>query len=393
MKRKMLTALLWCGVSVFLGFTSAVAKSTIRIGMYADLSASTAQWGMDAQKGAKLRIKEINEQGGILGKDIELIVYDSKTSPTEAIKAYTRLALRDRVSGINGSLLSNTGLAVSSIADQLRIPVVVRCMDERVTTPLFNPDDPENPGPANPYMFLLQPSAYQQSAIIAGYAIDVLGLNTFAMLYTPSNPYALHLAKGFEYYIRKRDRKIVGAFEFRRDDTTFKSQLSKIDRLSPGGLYICNYVTQNSNIVRQAKELGIKVRFLGNNAWNKPMDKIAGAAANGGYFPSNFSPDDPSLKWFYEKYRKEYAVEPRLHSFSGWDDVGFILHAIKKAQSAEPQKVRNAMESTRSYRSVMGAVNIDPDLHRAVDLPMSILYYDGGSIKTARMKYLPKKVQ
>jgi len=67
----------------------------VKIGMYADLSASTAQWGTDAEKGAKLKVKEVNAEGGILGRPVQLIVYDIKTSPTEAVRAYTRLAQED----------------------------------------------------------------------------------------------------------------------------------------------------------------------------------------------------------------------------------------------------------------------------------------------------------
>ncbi len=367
------------------------AADPIKIGMYADLSAGTAQWGTDAEKGAKLRVKEINEQGGLMGRPVELIIYDCKTSPTEAVKAYTRLALQDKVSAVYGSLLSNTGLAVSPVAAQSKVPTVSRAMDERVTTPQFNPDDPENPGPPNPYFFLLQPSAFQQSAIIAGYAIDELGLNTFAMLYNKGNAYAEYLAKGFEYYVTTRGKSMLGSFDFQAGDMDYKAQLTKIKQLQPEGLFIPNYVTQNANAVKQARELGLETTFLGNNSWYKPMDEVAGDAADGGYFPNNIAFDDPSIQWFFEKYKAEYEVEPRLHSFSGWDDVGFILHAIEKAQSTDPEKIRDAMESTTEFEGTIGTINIDPQTHRPVGLKMSILYFEGATIKTGELKYYPKE--
>jgi len=288
--------------SVLFGAAQQEEAGPIKIGMYADLSAGTAQWGTDAEKGARLRVKEVNEKGGIMGRKVELIIYDCKLSPTEAIKAYTRLAQQDKVAAVRGSLISNTGLAVSPVAEQLKVPVVARAMDERVTTPKFNPEDPENPGPANPYFFLLQPSAFQQAAMIAGYAIDELGLNTFAMLYSPANAYALYLAKGFEYYAKKRGKTMLGGLEFQAGDMDYKAQLTKIKELKPDGLFICNYVTQNANAVKQARELGLETTFLGNNSWYKPMDEVAGSAADGGYFPLNISYDDPSLQWYFKKY-------------------------------------------------------------------------------------------
>jgi branched-chain amino acid transport system substrate-binding protein len=366
------------------------AKGPVKIGMYADLSAGTAQWGTDAEKGARLRVKEANAAGGVLGRPIELIVYDCKVSPTEAVKVYTRLAQQDKVAAVNGSLLSNTALAVSPVAAQLKVPVVSRAMDERATTPQFNPDDPDNPGPANPYFFLLQPSAFQQAAAIAGYAIDELGMSTFASLYDKGNAYALYLAKGFAYYVQKRGKRMVGQFEFQSGDKDYKAQLTKAKELAPDGLFICNYVTENANAVKQARELGLKAVFLGNNSWYKPMDEVAGAAAAGSYFPNNIAFDDPSLQDFFQRYKAEWGEEPRLHSFSGYDDVGFMIEAIRAAKSTDPEKVRDAMEATRKFEGTIGTINIDPATHRPVGLPMSILYFDGAQIKTAELKYVPR---
>jgi len=376
--------------SVFSVNSLMAAEGPIKIGIYADLSGGTAQWGTDAVKGSKLLAKEMNASGGVLGRKIDLVIYDCKTSPTEGVKAYTRLSNEDRVCAVYGSLVSNIGLAVSPVAEKLKVPVVARCMDERVTTPDFKMEDPENPGRVNPYFFLIQPSSYQQSYMIAGFAIDELKMNTFAMLYTPSNSYSYMLAKGFEYYVKKRGKKMLGGFEFQAGDMDFKAQLTKIKALNPDGLYIPNYVPENANAAKQARELGLKSTFLGNNSWFEPMDKVAGAAADGAYFPLNISRDDPSLQGFIEKYKKEYNELPRLHSFSGWDDLGFILHAIQKAQSTDPQKVRDAMATTTKFEGLIGTINIDPKSHRPVGLKMSILKFEGDKIKTVRLKYYPK---
>ena len=391
------TVLLLLALALILGSVSLISATPqveeggpIKVGMYADLSAGTAQWGTDAEKGARLRIKEVNEAGGIMGRQVELVIYDCKLSPTEAVKAYSRLAQQDKVAAVYGSLISNTALAVSPAAAQTKVPVVSRAMDERATTPGFNPDDPENPGPANPYFFLLQPSAFQQSSVIAGYAIDELGMDTFTMLYNKGNAYAEYLAKGFAHYVTKRGKKMLGSFEFQSGDVDYKAQLTKIRELKADGLFIPNYITQNANAVKQARELGVQATFLGNNSWYKPMDEVAGPAADGAYFPNNMTFDDPSIQWFFDAYEAEWGEEPRLHSFSGYDDVGFILEAIKKAGSTDPEKVRTAMEGTRKFEGIIGTINIDPATHRPVGLPMAVLRFDGDQIKTAELKYVPK---
>ncbi len=394
MKKKLL--ILFCLIFlVSISFVTANGKKEgnsgpIKIGMYADLTGPTALWGTNAKKGAELRVKEVNKKGGLFGRQIELVVYDCQLSPTEAIKAYTRLVQEDKVVAVNGSLISNTALAVSPVAIEMKVPVVARAMDERVTTPGFDPDNPDKKIDPNPYFFLLQPSAFQQAAVIAGYAIDELGMNTFSMLYTPGNAYALYLAKGFEYYVKERGKTMLKTFEFQMGDSDFKTQITAIKQINPDGLFVPNYTAQNANIAKQSVELGLKSVMLGNNSWDAPMDKVAGSAADGAYFPLNISHDDPALKWYRDKYKEEYGEQPLLNSFAGWDDVGFIIQAIEKAGSTDPAAIAKAMEDTSNYEGIIGTINMNKNTHRPVDLAMSILYYEGDKVKTAELKYLPK---
>jgi branched-chain amino acid transport system substrate-binding protein len=366
-------------------------EGPIKIGMYADLSAGTAQWGQDAERGGKLRVKEVNEAGGLLGREVELIVYDIKMSPTEGVQAYTRLVQQDGVVAVQGSLISNTALAVSPVAAEMGVPVVARAMDERATTPGFDPENPEQDLDPNPYFFLTQPSAFEQSRIIAHYAVNELGLDTFAMLYSPGNSYSLYLARGFEHYLNKWGKEMLGGFEFQAGDTDYKTQLTKIKQLNPDGLYICNYLQQNANAVKQAAELGLDTTYLGNNSWYKPMDEVAGEAADGGYFVFSASPEDPAedFQEFRDNYMEEYGQEARQHSYSGYDDVGFIIDAIRRAGSTDPEAIRDAMKATDSFDGILGTIDIDPETHRPIDLPLAILYYDGAEIKTAEVRYVP----
>ncbi|GEM_PF-927922 len=363
----------------------------VKIGFYADLSAGTAQWGTDAEKGAELRVKEVNEQGGVLGgRPVELIAYDIEMSPTEAVRAYTRLAQQDQVSVVNGSLLSNTALAVSPVADRLRVPVVSRAMDERATTPDFDAEDPERDIDVNPYFFLTQPSSFEQAAIIASYAIHELGMETFAMLYTPSNSYSLYLARGFAHYVENNGGEMVGSYEFQGGDLDYRSQLARIREQNPDGLFIPNYVVENANAAQQARELGVESVFLGNNSWYKPMDEVAGTAADGSYFPNNIAADNPRLQDFFERYTAEFGQEPRLHSFSGYDDVGLMLDAIERAGSDEPEAVRAALADTKGFEGVVTTIEINANTHRAVGIPLSILKFEGDEIVTLEFEYFAR---
>ena len=377
-------------MNIFAAGQSGGGKAPIKIGMYADLTAANAQWGTDCEKGGKLKVKEINAAGGVLGRPVELIVYDCQSSPTEGVRAFTRLAQVDRVVVVNGALQSNVALAVQPVADQLKIPVVTRALDERVTTPQFNPDDPDKVIPPSKYMFLTQPGAFQHAGIIASYAIHELKMNTFAMLYTPGNAYALYLAKGFEYYAKKNGKQIVGSFEFQAGDQDFRPQLTRIRELNPDGLFITNYIVDNANAVKQSRELGVRSRFLGNNSWYKPMDEVAGADADGAFFPNNFAFDNPQFKDFINAYRTEYKEDPGLHSFSGYDDVGLMIDAIARAGSDDPEKIQQALEQTKGYKGVIAEITMSAQTHRPNRIGMAILKFVGANIETVEYEYFAK---
>jgi len=374
----------------FAGGRGDAGNNPIRIGFYADLSAGTAVWGTDAEKGARLKVEEVNAAGGVLGRPVELVVYDIGLSPTEAVRAYTRLVQVDRVVAVQGSLISSTALAVQPVTDSLRVPVVSRAMDERVTTPGFDPDNPERVIPPAEFFFLTQPSAFQQSRAIVCYAIHVLGMETFAMLYTPDNAYSLYLAKGFEHAVRYYGRQMLGTFQFREGDLDFRPQLTRVRELNPDGLFVNNYLVDNANAVRQARELGVRSRFLGNNSWYRPMDEVAGVAADGSYFPMNFGVGNPRLQNFIRAYRARWGEDPRLHSFSGYDDIGIIIDAIRRAGSDDPRAIATALRNTRGYRGVVADITIDPQIHRPVDISMAILRFVGDQIETAEYEYIPR---
>ena len=366
------------------------AKTPVKIGMFADLTAGSAQWGTDCQKGGQLKVKEINAAGGVLGRPVELIVYDCQQSPTEGVRAYTRLAQVDRVAVVNGTLQSNIALAVQPVSEQLKIPVVTRALDERATTPAFNPDEPDKVIPPAGYFFLTQPSAFQHAGIIASYAVHELNMNTFAMLYTPGNAYALYLAKGFEYYVKNAGKQIVGNFEFQAGDQDFRPQLTRIRELNPDGLFITNYIVDNANAVKQSRELGVQSRFLGNNSWYKPMDDVAGADADGAYFPNNFAFDNPAYKTFIDAYRAEFNEDPGLHSFSGYEDVGLMIDAIARAGSEDPEKITQALTATKGYKGVVSDITINPQTHRPDKIGMAILKFVGANIQTVEYEYFAK---
>ena len=211
--------------------STAAARGTgpVLIGLYTDLSSTGAREGNDALKGAELQVKEVNSSGGIDGRAVELRVLDIKQNPTDAVKAYIALAQDEGVCAVIGSAVTNAGLAVSPVADLVKVPLVFLGIDDRVTTPEMNPDKPEETGLPRQYSFMIQPSAAQVASSMASYAVEHFPMVRAAVLYDPSDPVSSMQEASFAAVVRKAGKIVAGSDRAapgrgRLRDTAFENQ-------------------------------------------------------------------------------------------------------------------------------------------------------------------------
>ena len=209
--------------------TTASAGETgpIMVGLFADLSSTGARDGNDALKGAQLLIKELNAGGGINGRQIQLLVMDTKENPTDAVKAYIALAQDAGVCAVIGSATASAGLAVSPVADLARVPLVSLGIDDRVTTPEMNPENPDAVGVLRKFTFMVQPSAAQIAAALASYASERFQLLRVATLYDSSDAVSSLQERSFAYGARKAGKVVAGSAELPQGERISRARWGK----------------------------------------------------------------------------------------------------------------------------------------------------------------------
>ena len=129
MKKLLLAAVLVLAIA---GMALGADGAPIKIGYLATLTGDGAVWGQAEQGGAMLAVREINKKGGLLGRPVELICYDTKGKPEDAINAVKRLIFEDKVAAIGGSNYSSIQLAIASVAESNKIPVVASAATKAV---------------------------------------------------------------------------------------------------------------------------------------------------------------------------------------------------------------------------------------------------------------------
>lgn len=353
---------------------------TIKVGANLEMTGGSASYGISSKNAIELAFKEINEKGGINGKQLELVVADNKSEAEEATNAMQKLVSQDNVVAVIGPNLSSSVIAASAINNSAKVLDIA-------------------PMATNPYVTVDQASGktkdfnYRtcfidpfQGTVMAKFATAELGVGNAAVLIDNSSDYAKGLAQFFKENFVKEGGAVTAEESYLQKDTDFKATLTKIKATNPDFLYVPGYYQEVGLIVKQARELGMNMPIAGGDGWDSAkMPEIAGAAAlNNTYFSSLYSPEDSSdiNKNFVAAYEKAYGQKPDVFAALSYDSALLVAEAIKNAGSTEPAKISEAMAKINGFSGVSGSVTFD-DKHNPVKSAVILEYKDGAqSLKT-----------
>lgn len=350
------------------------SSNEIKIGVVYELTGSTASFGTAAANGAKLAFKEINAKGGVLGKQIVTAVADNKGEPSESSNAMTKVISQDKVVAITGFTTSSNGIAGSTVAEANKIPFVAAA----TTNPKVTLD--ENTGKVKNYTFRVCFIDPFQGTVGANFVLNSLKAKNAAIMVDNSSDYSKGLSQFFKEAFTKGGGNIAIEEAYLQKDQDFKTILTKIKASNPDVIYVPGYYEEVGKIVKQARELGITVPFVGGDGWDSPkLAEIGGAAAlNNTFFTNHYSVEDksPKSQAFVDAYQKEYGQVPDAMAVLGYDAAYVLVDAIKRANSTDPEKIREALAATKDFPAVTGSLTLN-EKHDAVKSAVILEMKDG----------------
>jgi branched-chain amino acid transport system substrate-binding protein len=344
------------------------AEETIKIGEVNPITGSIAQYGITCHQGIKLGIDQANASGGVLGRQIELITEDNQSKPGQTATIVRKFVTQDKVVAIVGDLTSSATMEGGPIAQQARIPMI---------SPLAtNPKVTE----IGDYVFRVCFIDEFQGRVMARFAKETLKATKAALLTDVKQDYSVGLSGFFKDTFTSGGQQIVREQSYSSGDTDFRAQLSSIKASRPDVVFLPGYYPEVSVILKQARQLGLAVPFIGCEAWdNQTLLQIAGPAANGCYFSNQFSADDPApiVQEFGKKYRAVFGVKPDNFAALGYDAVRVVLDSIKRAEGIK--NLRDAIAQTKNFAGVSGDITLDAN--RNASKPVVILAIKEGQIQ------------
>ncbi|GAQ24624.1 ABC transporter substrate-binding protein [Tepidanaerobacter syntrophicus] len=337
------------------------AKGDIVIGCLQDITGVTSTLGKMVEEGAKWAADEINANGGVNGRQIKVVTYDTKADVQEAINAFKRMCTTDKVSAVIGPPVANIGIAIAPISEQYNIPVLHFAIDDRATIK----DD------GTPYknMFLFQPSAKQQAAIMAQFAVKEKGLKKIGIIYNQSNAYSVSLVEPFKKVAVENGGQIVGEVTYQPNDKDFKTMLNKLVSAGAEAIYAPNYTQELILIVQQARAIGFNGPLICGLDACPPFPKLCGPEADGVIYINNITETEPQIQDIITAYKEKTGNDATNKFFLGYDVMKIIASTIEKVGD-DPAAIRDAIENLTNYEGLTGTITIDPATHQPKGLEM-----------------------
>jgi branched-chain amino acid transport system substrate-binding protein len=353
---------------------SAQAQEEISIGEVNPISGAIGQYGTTCHKGIKLAIDEANVAGGVLGKRIHLLTEDNQSQPGQTSTIIRKFVTRDKVVAIVGDLTSSATMEGAPIAQAAKVPMV---------SPLAtNPKVTE----IGDYIFRVCFIDEFQGRVMARFALQNLKTMKAAILTDVKQDYSVGLSGFFTGTYTAGGGAVAKEQSYSSGDNDFRAQLTSIKAVRPEVVFLPGSSPEVSLILKQARQLGLNMPFIGCEAWDSPtLIQVAGSAANGCFFSNQFSAEDPNpeVQDFAKVYQEKFGDRPDNFAALGYDAARVVLDAIKRAGSTESTAIRDALAQTKNFPGVSGSITIDSK--RNASKPVLIL-----AIKDERVQYFEK---
>lgn len=367
--------LIAASVAVATTLGAAQAQENIKIGALYNVTGGMSSLDGPSLKGAQLAVKQLNADGGLLGKQIELIAPDGKTDQQETAKAAQRVLSEGVVAGI-GQSDTTFVMAGAPLFQEEGVPFV--------TSGATHPELPQWVGD---YMFMTPFGDDDQSYAIADYAYDDLGARKVAVWTDNSMDFTKALSKFFVERFEEKGGEIIGTDSFMMGDTDFSAQIARLASMDPqpDAVFISAIPSEAGLSVKQIREQGITMPIVSGDGFDTELvSTVPGPElANDVYFSTHtYRADDrPEVTKFIEDYKGEYGIEPE-NAFAplGYDAIMLVANAIRRADSAEPAAIKDALAETRGFKGVTGEISYTRET-MVPPKPVSIISVQGGKFE------------
>jgi branched-chain amino acid transport system substrate-binding protein len=348
--RRDFTAGLAVGITAPYVIGSAQAQAaTIKFGMCVPVTGPAAEQGLWAQSGAKLALAAVNKAGGVLGKQLELVIEDDQTTNPGIVLAFSKLAAQSDIVGFLGSIRSTQVHAMAPDVLKLGKPVMIGGTDPALTHM------------GNQWLFRFLPNDSYSGRVIADYGVNTLGKKKWAIVHS-TDAFGTAGGKALADALTKLGTPAVLDQGYANQSQDFTPVVLAVKQ--SGADVLGTYFTFENDLgifARQLRQLGVNIPWVGSpSVIAVSSTKLAGPALFGTFGVADYAEDSSDAsKSFGKSYRDAYKTAPDNQSAWPYDAITILSAAINKAGSTDPGKIREAILALKKYPGAEGEYNFD----------------------------------
>ncbi len=363
------------------GEVAAPTGEAIKIGAIFSVTGPAAALGEPEKMTAELIAKQINDSGGILGRPVEVLVEDDKGENTDAVMAAKKLIETEKVCAIIGPSRTGTTMAIKQQCEDAKIPLVSCAAGRPITDPVAS------------YVFAVPQTDVLAVAKIVDYLKDSK-ITQVASIYS-DDAFGKSGQQQIEKQLGEAGIELVATESFGGKDSDMTPQLTNIKGENPGAIICWGIGPGPAHVAKNVKKLGITAPLLqSHGVANAKFVEQAGEDAEGVMLPAGRLivweqlPDDNQqkelLKDFAEAFKAEYGQDADTFAGHAYDALHIVVEAIKKAETDEPEKLRDAIEQTSEFVGTAGVFTYTADEHNGLTKDAFVwVEIEGGAWKLA----------
>jgi branched-chain amino acid transport system substrate-binding protein len=334
-------------MALSLAVPAAASAQSIVIGASVPDTGPAAAPAIWQRWGYQLALDEANAAGGVLGKKVEMVAYDNRCNPSEAVNVANKL-IEAKVVAIVGAHCSSATLATMPLIAAAKIPMV----DGIASSPKIS----ELSGVGgNEWAFRINPTDDDMMQALGVY-LNGSKIKRVAILGEDTD-FGRGGAAAFTAVAKQNGIEIVSTDFHPQSYPDFSSLLTRIQQSKPDAIAIFQLAGDQLNFLRNAMQLGVRIPYIGRfDPGGSNLSIIQAGGMEGSITAWTYSPlvDTPANKAFSAEIEKQHKTTPVLQTWAGYDVMRLVLKAIKDAGSTDSTKVRDAIK-TIDFTSVIGA--------------------------------------
>jgi branched-chain amino acid transport system substrate-binding protein len=337
-----------------------VSKTEITLGTIQDLSGPIAGFGKAVRNGMQLRVEELNEQGGLNGRKIRLLVEDSAYDPKKSVLAAQKLVHQDQVFAILGHMGSAGNMAALPMQLEKN---VINFFPITAAREMYDPP--------HRLKWAYFATYYDQMRIAAARLVKERNLKKPCVIYQ-DDEYGLEVLRGTEAGLKKIGVELVEKTSFKRGATDFSSQVAKMKAAGCDFVVMGTIIRETVGTISESRKTGFNPVFIVSaGAYTELIPKLGGKAMDGLY--ATMTAQHPYLdeasqqiRFWANKYKTRFNEDPSVLAVYGYIAADTFIRAAQKAgPDLTTDSFVKAMNSLTVPRDIFGSAeaNYSPTQH------------------------------